>query len=205
MKKLVVIAMMLAAASAFAAPVDPGNNGIGIYFDTAAQSQCSQAAPYANVSAYLLATNLPATGISGWEMAITTNPASLPAGMNVTLANGALNVLSAPNYNVGIPTVGGVAPDANGVVVLATISTFYLGGPVEFFIGACGVSPSLPGGPVFAQGDNPGILRYLVPASNLNAGGLSTPGPWRVAAINGGTCPVATTNDSWGSVKNLYQ
>jgi len=204
MKKLVVIALMLVAANAFAAPIDPATNGVGVYFDMLATQQCASPAPYAMTNAYLLATRVGSHGLGGWEMGLSTVPATLPAGLTVTLANNALNVLAHPNYNVGIPIAGGVLPNADGVILLATLSTFYLGGPIEFYIGACDPA-SRPGGPVFAQGDDPGVLNYLVPASNLNAGLLTTPGPWRVAAINGSTCPVATTNDSWTNVKALYQ
>jgi hypothetical protein len=200
MKKLLVLALMLVAANAFAV-VDPDPNGIGIYFDQTADNNCLLSAPqYSTVTAYLCVTNLTTNGISGWEASIRTNPATLPAGLTVTLFHGALNVLAPPLYNVGIPAVGGVAGNP---VVLASFSTFYLGGPIEYAVGPC--TPSSFGGlsAGFAAGDDPGLLTPLTPSCDLPFPGFDN--TFLVASVAGASCPVATETNSWGNVKALYE
>jgi hypothetical protein len=200
MKKLVTLALLLVAASAFAAPTDPAVDGIGIYFDTNGTSNCSTASAYTNVTAYVLATNISeSSGVSGWEAEITTNPATFPAGINFTILGGGLNVLTAPNFQVGLANALPYAP----AISLLSISTFYLGGPIQFGIGPCTPTsfPARPG-PGFAKGSDPGVLKPLTPAASDAVAGK--PYFYWVAGVNT-TCPVATENDSWGSVKNLYQ
>lgn len=200
MRKLVTLltaALLLTGASAYA----QGPNTIGVYFDLAGENNCSAAAPYANVNAYLIAKDITvSSGISGWECSVRTEPATLPAGLNVTLANAGLNVLAYPQFQVGLASALPFSP----AIVLATMSTFYLGGPVLFGIGPC-TPTSFPDaiGPGYAAGDNPGLLTRLVPSSNVPA---PFPNTFWVAGIGAGpTCPVATENDSWGGVKSLYQ
>lgn len=200
MKKLLVLGMMLVATSAFAV-VDPDPNGFGIYFDQTADNNClTVPAPYVTVTAYLCATNLTTNGISGWECSIRTMPETLPAGLTVTLMHGALNVLAHPLYNVGIPAVGGVSGNP---VVLASLSTFYLGGQIDFAVGPC--TPSSFGGTSagFAAGDDVGLLVPFVPAADDPFPGYEY--TYRVASVNGATCPVANETSSWGNVKALYE
>jgi len=198
MKKLLVLALMLVAASAFAqADVEP--NGIGFYFDENGDSNfLPTAAPYTLVNAYLLATRLTeSSGLSGWEaeIVVTPTPAVPPS---YTVNGGGINVLTAPIFQVGL---GAALPYAPAIKLL-TVGVLNFGTPFSFAVGPC--TPSSFGGlrPGFAAGNDPGKLVGLTPSANVPLPGREY--FYTVASfINPG--PVAVDNDSWGSVKNLYQ
>ncbi len=200
MKKLLAIALMLMATSAFA-QTDTDVNGIGLYFDQNATINCNMTqAPGTFPALYLIATNLNTNGISGWECALRISPE--PMMTTVTLNFSALNVLAYPLFNVGIPAIGG-AGVGDPTIVLATVMVFYGGGAMNFGIGPC-IPASLDGtGPVFAAGDNPGNLQFLHQSSNVPWVGWDY--TYCVATINGTLCPVGNEEGSWGSVKALYQ
>jgi len=195
-------------------------NGIGFFLDEAATTNCTTTAtPYSTVTLYLVARDIgtPGVGLSGWECSVVTDPATLPAGVTVTLRYGALNVLAYPEFNVGLPAVGGTGPGST--FVLATLSTFYLGGPIKFGVGPIATTsfpaitfrddghPEATGG--YAQGDNPGELHRLFPTSNVPSGVAATYWTSYVNVV-GETCPngegpIPTEGNSWGGVKALYQ
>ena len=207
MKKLVfLLALSLFAASTALAGSDPAPNGIGIYFDLQGNSNCATPTPYTPLNAYVLATNITGHGISGWEATLLINPTSFPAGITMDIGLEALNVFTAPSFQVGYA----VSRNGNPVNLL-TITTFYLGGPIVY-----GIAPGFPssfGGlnPGYADGLDPSILVPLVPSSNV---------PWTlpaynvaqipanafvVAGANAPPCPVATESNTWGGVKDLYK
>jgi len=192
-------------------------NGLGFFLDEAATINCSStAAPYSNLTIYLVARDIgtPGVGLSGWECSVLTDPATLPAGVTTTLRYGALNVLAYPQFNVGLPAVGGTGPGSTFVV--AELSTFYLGGAIKFGIGPATPSsfpPDFQGDghpeatPGYAQGDNPGLLHRLFPTSNVPSGTAETYWTCYVNVVDE-PCPgspIPTEGNTWGGVKALYQ
>jgi len=198
MKKLVtLLALALLAVALPASAAD--NNGIGFYFDEAGVSNFLSSAPqYTMVNAYLLATGITqSAGLSGWEAEIAIIPAPMVAP-TYTLSNNGLNVLTAPVFQVGMANALPLAP----AMKLLTVSILNFGVPFSLAIGPC--TPSSFGGlyPGYADGANPGILIGLTPSSNVPVPGRTN--FYTVAAFMT-TAPIATENDSWSGVKNLYQ
>lgn len=201
MKKLLVLALVLVAASAFA-QTDPGLNGVGVYFDSAAISNCNTTAVpgFTPLTAYVVATRIDpaALGIQGWEMSIQVVGAPMPPAY--TYSGIASNVLTPPMFNVGIAAPIGVGQTA---IVLATMSYVYFGTAITMGIGPC-TPASLEGlGPVYVAGVDVGDKRYLYPSSNVLMAGY--PSTYIVASVMGATCPVADVPSSWSNVKSLYQ
>jgi len=198
MKKLLVLALVLVAANAFA-QTDPGPNGIGIYFDESGTSNFLASAPqYTMVNAYLLATRITqSAGLSGWEaeIAITPAPAVAPT---YSLNNNGLNVLTAPIFQVGMATALPYAP----AMKLLTISILNFGAPMSFAVGPCTPSSFANKYPGYADGMDPGLLIGLTPSCNVPVAGRTN---FFTVATFMLTPPVATENDSWSGVKNLYQ
>jgi hypothetical protein len=211
MKKLVfLLTLSLFVSGSALAAADPTPNGIGIYFDPNATSNCSNAAVYTSVNAYLIATNLTQGGLSGWEATLLVNPTTFPAGLTLDIGGGALNVLTAPVFQVGL------SPSRFGPnVTLLTITTFYLGGPIVLGIAPCQPSSFQGTNPGYADPYAPEILVKLTPASNVpwtlpiymgsNPGPISTANGFVVAGVNASPCPVAVENSTWGGVKDLYK
>jgi hypothetical protein len=204
MKKLLVLLAVLALAAPAMAGIDPGPNGIGVYFDLGANINCAQPAPYALLNMYLIATNITeSSGISGWETHVYFNPVP-GAGVTYTYAGvGAVNPLTAPDFQVGMG--GGPLPYSPAVLML-TMSTFYLGGPLSIGLGPITTAPTsfpLTRSPGYAAGNDPSKLVALKCSSNWPW--LSVPNAFLVAGANAGDCPVPTEDTSWGGVKALYQ
>ncbi len=185
------------------AQIDPTPDGIGIYFDTMGEQFCIFGVPYTPVTLYLLATRVSdSTGISGWECALYTNPAVLPAGLTVDVMD-CVAGCAPPYLHVSLAAP---LPRASAIR-LATISTFYLSGSVYFALGAAEPT-SFPGdpGPGYSGGDDQTRLRRLTPPI------WSEPDPahdhsWYVAAIGSySLCTVMPAEPiTWGAVKGLYR
>lgn len=207
MKKLLVLLAVLALAAPAAAGLDPGTNGIGVYFDVEGNSNCASPAPYAPLNMYLLATNInEPSGVSGWEAHVYFNPTP---GAGVTysyMGTGALNVLTAPDFQVGIG--GGALPYAPAINLL-TMNTFYLGGQLLIGVGEIitkATSFPVTHKPGFAAGNDPSRLVGLTPSSNVPWPGAAPFLAYVVAGVNAGiNCPVPNAESSWGNVKALYQ
>lgn len=189
------------------APAAFATDGIGVYSDQAGTINCEGApTPYTTYTLYLVAKNVSSTasGISGWECGLIFEPATFTVPPTYTVLNGGLNVMTAPNFQVGIATPVPYAP----AISLASITILYMGGSLKVGIGPCTPSSfSNPTGPGYAVGDNPGDLRLLYPSSNTPSG---TPDFYWVNYVNvtGETCPgspVAADESSWGSVKSLFK
>jgi len=203
MKKLLVLLAVLALAAPAAAVVDPGTNGIGVYFDLDANTNCAPSPATGMLNMYLIATNINETsGISGWETHVYFNPAP-PAGVSYTYAGtGAVNPLTAPDFQVGMG--GGPLPYSSAVLLL-TMSTYYFGMGFQIGLGPIISAPSsfAPPSPGYAAGNDPARLIGLAPSSNvpIPASNLG----FYVAGVNAGDCPVPNEETSWGGVKTLYQ
>ncbi len=189
-------------------------DGIGVFRDEAATQNCATGVPVGILTLYVVARDIhtPDVGLAGWECAFQSDPV-LPM-VTVNLRYNALNVLAYPNFNVGLPAVGGTGPGSTFVV--ADFVTFYQGGPLKIGIGPCTPTSFEPdyivgdthpeATPGYAQGDDPGFLWRLYPTSFVPTG---TEAFYWVCYINvDEPCPgspVPAVQDSWGSVKSLYQ
>ncbi len=214
MKKVLVLTAVfsLLASGAMAVPSDPGPNGLGVYFDTGAASNCLVApAPYTPLTAYLMITNPGASGkVAGWEGQLLINPPTFAAGITLDIGPEALNVFTAPAFNVGFTMVG---VRQGNPITLVTITTFYLGGPISF-----GVGPTLPSSThgeaaCFVDAVDNALLVPLVPSCNIpwpfttaqTYGGVVNANSFLVAGVGGATCPTAIEQSTWGNVKDLYK
>ena len=74
MKKLVTLLLVSLFASLAYAGLDPGTDSFGIYFDTAGNTNCTTAAPFQPVSAYLILMN-PAGPTNGIECSVVMSGA----------------------------------------------------------------------------------------------------------------------------------
>jgi len=198
MKKLVTLLGLALLAVALPASAQD-SNGIGFYFDEAgATNYLASAPPYTMVNAYLLATHITQPGgLSGWEAEVAVIPAPVVAA-SYLLTNNGLNVLTAPSFQVGMANALPYTP----AMKLLTVQVLNFGTPFSLAVGPC--TPSSFGGlrPGYADGVNPGLLIGLTPSSNVPVPGRPN---FFVVASFMTTPPVAIENDSWGSVKNLYQ
>jgi hypothetical protein len=206
MKKLLVLALILVAANSFAQTSNMPNS-IGIYFDTSGTNNTLMSAPlYTPVSAYVVATNINlASSIAAFEFGLAYSVA--PVGLGYTYPSSAFaNVLSPPDFQAGIAPALPVAP----AMVLTNISFLNMGAPLLIAMGPCNPTS-------FPVSQTPGAVDgadfshkfplFLVatsmptPAKAPNfyyMAGFMTPGPVIPQVV-------ATENDSWGSVKSLYQ
>jgi hypothetical protein len=190
---LFVAALMTSGVAA--AQIDQMPDGVGIYFDPGATINCTTtSAPFAPVAGYLIATNITTdAGISGWEASVQiVGNLVAPAWV---VAGGGTNFLTAPNFAVG---VGTVAPlPYSPAIVLATVNAFVMAPAdmITFFVRPI-PTPSIPGHPVYAAGNNEFDLRPL----GQSTGGADFP----VAAING-DCPVPNESSTWGELKALFR
>ncbi len=214
MKKLVFLSVFsLFLASGALAAADSGPNGIGVYFDLTGTANCMPAAtPYTPLTAYLLITNPGASGqVAGWEGQLLINPPTFAAGITLDIGTEALNVFTAPAFNVGF-TMAGVR--SGPIVKLVTVTTFYLGGPISFGVGPTNPSSTHGEAACFVDALDNALLVNLVPASNAlwpfsaaQTYGGAVPYPAKsflVAGVSTAPCPVAVEPTTWGSVKALY-
>lgn len=191
MKKLVALLIVSLMATVAFAGIDPTPDSFGVYFDTANNSNCTNAPMFAPFNAYLVLMN-PASATNGFECTVT--PSGAPHFiLSTTLGGtGALDVDSAPNGFA----VGAAAnyPVVNGGLTLVTWSIMLqAAAPLEFRITKASI-PSMTGNLPVVTGD--GILRRCGVAS----GDVTLP----VAAVNNG-CPVPAETTTFGAVKSLFR
>lgn len=206
---------VLVPATALAQAEIP-TDGIGIYRDLDACYFCGVPAPYAFETAYLIALNpSDLAGISRWEGRLYTSPDPLLAGLNVTLAGGGVNDLAAPDFSVTLPT----PLPWSQTVLLATLTTFYLGGPLLLGIGLC--QPSSVGDPASPAylGATPGlswrrltlatwVWEYMPGEPEVRAAFALNNGDYGCghAYVRSPWCfSVPTEPQSWGAIKGLYR
>lgn len=206
---------VLVPAAALAQAEIP-TDGVGIYLDLDACYFCGIPAPYAVQTAYLIALNpSDLAGISRWEGRLYTSPDPLLAGLNVTLEGGGANDLAAPDFSVTLPT----PMPWSQTVLLATLSTFYLGRELLLGIGPC--QPSSVDDPPSAAylGATPGLpWRRLALATWVGEYMPGAPEVRAAFALNAGIygcgheyfrspwCfSVPTEPQSWGAIKGLHR
>jgi len=206
MKKLLVLALILVTANAFAQTSNMPNS-IGIYFDvTGSENTLMSAPPYTQVTAYVVATNIDlASSIAAVEFGLAYSVA--PVGLSYAHPYSCYDCLgSPPNFQVVFVPPRTVAP----AMVLTIISFLNMGTPLLIAMGPCNPTS-------FPVTQTPGAVDgadfshkfplFLVATSMPTPAkapyfyymaGFMTPGP-EIPQV------VATENDSWGSVKSLYQ
>ncbi len=193
--KMMLALTLLLTGAAFAQDNDP--DGIGVYFDMDGLVTChATAAPFEQVNAYLLATNVSdATGISGWEAVVTVNGA--PVAPAWTLAAGLDVDPSDTGFQVGIGVAPAALPSAPAVV-LATWAGFIMAPTdiVDFTVSDVPGSVSFAGTPGYASGSDAGLLIPFQVSSGY---------PY-VACAQINACDVVANEDmSWSQVKDLFQ
>ena len=202
MKKWFTLAMVLVATQA-CAQVDPDPDGIGIYFDETAWDNCLEnPCPFTCVEAYLIATNISADGLLGWQCSLRTWPDPLLVPLTVEFA---YPIFTLQLVNT-LPDLSALYTEPVGqgdpAIVLATLSTVYFGGIIQFAIGPYS-DLAMPEGPAYLVDDDPLEWRYLHPSSDTPF--FCYEDTYVVAAIGQCTCVVPAEVDSWGRVKTLYQ
>lgn len=196
MKRLIALALLAALAGGggkATAQVDPRPDGLGMYFDTGATVYCREAVT-GPVSLYLILTNCSQpSGISGWECHATYD---IPPGcyeIGWTLAEGSSNESTAPDFVVSLATPMPNAP----TMLLATLGLLIFCPDAIFFYLGPADSPSIPGLPAYAVGDDPGIMIPL----HLISGNPDFP----VASLNDWCFSADAEETSFGSIKALYR
>jgi len=202
MKKLLVIALVsLMAASAFAVPMDPDADMMGIYFDADATMnyRADSAGPF---DIYFCLTNPSADMIGGIEFGyqLTYDLAAFFRAME-TLNNSALQLGTSSDFNGGDYVLGYPAPvpvsaSGSNVVVSWNLSTFAPNINMSFDITGPTTVNSHAGwfGPVYLDG-----ALATIPC------GYSTVDGTNSATIGLVEAPVATEAASFGSVKSLFR
>lgn len=203
MKMLLVLALVLVSASAFA-QTSTVPNGLGIYFETGALTNSKVYGEGATVTAYLVATHISQTdGMSEWECQILLNPvvAMQDAVFLFNTPTACVNTLVAPDFMVAVGPAFATAP-AMWLLRIRfplpdSVPTVLLG------FGPSLAATSFPLQHVAGYGSGSGVMTPFTPA------GAAIPVP----GVQGGyyvagAGPMSgdpTTDDSWGGVKNLYR
>ncbi len=196
MKTMVSLLLAVLITSAACAGLDPGTDSFGVYFDTAGNANCTTAAAFEAVTAYLLLMN-PAGPTDAFECSVSMSGA--PYMILSTVVGGSCLCWDDGSYCGPYIFVHGCLDNfpvtEDGTIVLATWRIL-LQAPSEllFRIGQATV-PSLPGGLPVLSGS--GVLRQGAVAS----GDVNLP----VAGINAAICPVSDEVNAFGAVKGLFR
>jgi hypothetical protein len=205
MKTFIVVAMLAVFASLnLAVPLaradwPEGDNVLGLYSANDGTGFAHIGTPSAPVTGpytiYLVATGMTdPSGVFGWECHVIVPGTVFFTG--VVYSGQAINVAVAPDFAVGLASA--LPVDANGAIVLATLSFFVQGLAGELFLHPTTV-PSVPGCMTYALGSDPGIILCF----HWARGDQNTP----VFGFNTGplTPPIPIANGTWGLVKGLYR
>ena len=202
MKKMLVLSVMavFALSSMAFAAVDPDPDGMGIYFDTSADTYClAEATPGVQIPVYIMLTN-PSTAnpVLSWEARVTYEGDALfgTSGGNVqwTFTNAGTNVGDAVDLIVGTGAEPVAMTGEATILASANLAWFATGGYAVFSIGRT------TGSLTFSEGA--GYVAEIgvpIPCQHI-FGTWGAPSAW----INGECAGVANEDMSWGSVKSLY-
>lgn len=203
MKMLLVLALVLVSASAFA-QTSTVPNKLGIYFDTVGVANSKGYGEGATVTAYLVATHISQMdGMSEWECRILLSPgvAMQDVVFSFNTPNACVNTLVAPDFMVAVGPAYATAPAMWLLRIRFTmpdsVPTVFLG------FGPSLAATSFPLQHVAGYGSGSGVMTPFTPAAvAMPVPGV--PGGYYVAGANH---PFGdpTTNDSWSGVKNLYR
>lgn len=195
MKLLPPLLLACLLASGSLAGLDPDTDSFGVYFDTAGNTNCTMAAPFQPITAYLLLMN-PAGPTDGFECTVAmTGAPHVILSTNYcgsTICDGE----HCGPYSFAIGCATGFPVLETGAAVLVTWQIMLQSTAELLFHVGPGAIPSLPGGLPVVTGD--GVLRLCRVAS----GDVELP----VAGINAGAnCPVGDEASSFGGVKGLFR
>lgn len=191
MKKLaLVLALTLTALAGSAFATDWSADNVGIYFDEAGSTNCSSAAPFTPIPAYMVLTRLSTPNINAWEIALTySNVLSLnfvPRGGNFIDLG-----INPGEHLVGLAEA--LVP-VNGTVVIADM-TLMVQNTNPASISCNGVFFHSLDAKVPAFQGTDEVIRELRPISPTGS---------PILTING-DCVVATETSSFGEVKSLFR
>lgn len=194
MKKLLVLGLVLLMASTALAQVDPDPNGLGLFSDMGYMVRCSSAAGSTMLPLYLVASNISASGLAGWECQVRMTGSGAMFLSAVMAGQGPINLYTAPEFQVGL----GVPMDFAPNLLLATITYFVLAPvPTTFAIGPIDHPQSIAGECVYADAADVGHLIPFQPPQ----------GSWDLPAfvLNGVCDIVPVQEDTWGGVKGMFK
>ena len=185
-----LVTILFVAGSA-PAVINTDNDILGFYFDTAAETNCLETAPYVTVPMHLVLTNPAMDSIYGYEFGYSASGSYLISGTSL-MGGSPLDVGgSQGNHIVGL----GVPLTPSGATVLATMSVFVMDSK-QIRFDLHGSSPaSLP--------DNSELPALLLSDGTIQSTALSTPYGLPNARING-ICNPIVEEASWDGVKSLY-
>ena len=191
------VGAILVCCSGAVAQVDPDPDGIGIYFDEQGYTNCVNLEPgvYGPGFCYLLITQASEpSGVSGWECRLDIEGPLFVLWME--FFGGAFGTPIGPDIIVGL-NYG--LPWAQAIALVDI--TIYLTEPgqVVFTVGPTS-TPTIPGYPAYAAGDDPGNVIPLYPSAGYDEFGNALP-----CAVINGECPVKKQDMTWGGVKALYR
>lgn len=189
------VCLVLAAAGGAPAQVDPGPDGVGLYYDLEATEYCLQSEAN-SVELHLIVTGCSRPdGIHGWSCTIDWAAEGTIFLYDSYLAgDGAINIYEGPDFSVGIPVPLPWSP----AIRLATLEFVVIPpGCTEFFVQPC--SQDLYAiRPEFVPGDEPNLTLPLYSSSGA---------PWGpVALLNCPDCYVVPAEGAtFGELKSLYR
>jgi hypothetical protein len=180
-----------------AQPVDPDDDGIGIYFDPCACNNCVTMDVGMHRGFLVITHPTSPAGVRGWEAKVWADGPIDITG--VVMQGSFINVGTPPEYMVGTaePLIN---PFTYPAVVVATVNFFLSSAatPSRFFIDGV-FFHSLPEKvPAYLDGADYSIIKKLQ---------QSTGGPTIPVALINGTCDdvVAAEVETWGDVKALFR
>lgn len=193
MTRVIVILCLVCAANAFADPIDPVPDHLGVYFDTEATMSSLDVTPGVPFNAYVILTNPTAAGIWGCELGYRlvvppgfensyTRLENSGPDQSVDLGNS--EEVSQGDYIVGIASP---IPRSAAVVLVTWEFEFANDFPMDFYLGPPSVQYIEDGWPAYGGVDSEayaGIDSVLV--AGLPSGDIDVP----VATVNGGVSAV---------------
>ncbi len=142
-------------------PVDPVPDGIGVFFDPDATTNCVSLPPGEH-PAYLIVTDpSEGTGISGWECQIEVRSSGSCFVLDWGIQGQVVNVSTPPVFTVGLAETLLFGP---AILLLDMTLLLVDEGPVLFFVRPT-PSSALPAAPCYAAGGDPSHLVPLTPFS----------------------------------------
>lgn len=195
MKALAVLFLVGLLAPTASAGLDPATDSFGIYFDVDGNTNCTTAAPFALVTAYLTLMN-PAGPTNGFECSVTAAGVAHDVLSTVIAGDPGCHIdkdVSSGDFAIACGSNFAVPPSGAMVLVTWTL-LLHEPGELLFHVGPHPI-PSLPGGLPVVVGD--GVLRQC----NVASGDPGLP----VAGINAAHCPVSDEASSFGRVKSLFR
>jgi FlgD Ig-like domain len=185
MIKAIIILTFFCAASAFAIPIDPTPDHIGVYFDEGATITSLDITPNVSFNAYVILTNTTGADIYGAEFSYEF---VVPAGfedsydrLETNIPGFSIDTGNSEDISQGDYIVGLASPlPVSDAVVLATWELVFTSDfPMDIFLGPASRQGIEDGLPAYCDADS---IRTLSPSS----GSVDVP----VASVNGGVSHV---------------